>query len=103
MINCQNVGLCVLLSLQFLCVSVQNTKASAYLKYIILSINFNITFIQGDLIDYHCFLSYDLFPSVRQDAAKCLVDLSEVTQLSIFDSKLVPRLEQFSFDQNVIL
>lgn len=59
--------------------------------------------IIDDLIDYHCFLSFDSLPSVRQDAANILVDLSEVVHLSTFDSKLIPRLEQFSFDQNVIL
>lgn len=59
-------------------------------------------FVIGDLIDYHCFLSFDLFPSVRQDAVKSLIDLSEIVHLSIFDSKLTPRLQQFSFDQNVI-
>lgn len=62
-----------------------------------------IYFIIGDLIDYHCFLSFDSLPSVRQDAASKLVDFSEVVHMSIFDSKLIPRLEQFSFDQNVIL
>lgn len=41
--------------------------------------------------------------SVRQDAARILVDLSQVVHLSVFDSKLIPRLEQFSFDKNVIL
>ncbi|VVC37451.1 Armadillo-type fold,Armadillo-like helical [Cinara cedri] len=55
---------------------------------------------QGDIIDYHCFLSFDSFSSVRQDAAKCLVDLCEVVNFSTFDSKIIPRLEQFSFDQN---
>lgn len=58
-------------------------------------------FIVGDLIDYHCFLSFDSFSTVRQDAAKCLIDLSEVVHLSTFDSKLISRLEQFSYDQNV--
>lgn len=57
----------------------------------------------GDLIDYHCFLSLDSSPAVRQNAANNLVDFSEVVHMSIFDSKLTPRLEQFSFDQNVIL
>ncbi|XP_022161137.1 serine/threonine-protein phosphatase 2A 65 kDa regulatory subunit A beta isoform-like isoform X4 [Myzus persicae] len=55
---------------------------------------------QSDLIDYHCFLSLDSLPSVRQNAANNLVDFSEIVHMSIFDSKLTPRLEQFSFDQN---
>eukprot|EP00102_Acyrthosiphon_pisum_P010960 XP_008179482.1 PREDICTED: probable serine/threonine-protein phosphatase PP2A regulatory subunit [Acyrthosiphon pisum] len=55
---------------------------------------------QSDLMDYHCFLSLDVLPSVRQNAANNLVDFSEVVHMSIFDSKLTPRLEQFSFDQN---
>ncbi|XP_050058700.1 serine/threonine-protein phosphatase 2A 65 kDa regulatory subunit A alpha isoform-like isoform X1 [Aphis gossypii] len=55
---------------------------------------------QSDLIDYHCFLSLDSSPAVRQNAANNLVDFSEVVHMSIFDSKLTPRLEQFSFDQN---
>lgn len=59
-------------------------------------------FIVDELINYHCSLSFDSIPSVRQDAAKILVDLSEVVHLSVFDSKLIPRLKQFSFDQNVI-
>jgi len=45
----------------------------------------------------------DSSPAVRQNAANNLVDFSEVVHMSIFDSKLTPRLEQFSFDQNVIL
>jgi len=45
----------------------------------------------------------DSLPSVRQNAANNLVDFSEVVHMSIFDSKLTPRLEQFSFDQNVTL
>jgi len=52
-------------------------------------------------MDYHCFLSLDTLPSVRQNAANNLIDFSEVVHISIFDSKLTPRLEQFSFDQNV--
>jgi len=58
-------------------------------------------FYKGDLMDYYCFLSLDALPSVRQNAANNLVDFSEVVHMSIFDSKLTPRLEQFSFDQNV--
>lgn len=52
-------------------------------------------------MDYHCFLSLDSIASVRQNAANNLIDFSEVVHMSIFDSKLTPRLEQFSFDQNV--
>lgn len=59
-------------------------------------------FVIDAIIDYHYSLSFDSFPSVRQDAVKCLIDLSEIVHLSIFDSKLTQRLEQFSFDQNVI-
>ncbi|KAL4089454.1 hypothetical protein QTP88_024488 [Uroleucon formosanum] len=55
---------------------------------------------QSDLMDYHCFLSLDFIASVRQNAANNLIDFSEVVHMSIFDSKLTPRLEQFSFDQN---
>jgi len=54
-------------------------------------------------MDYHCILSLDSLPSVRQNAANNLVDFSDIVHMSIFDSKLTPRLEQFSFDQNVIL
>lgn len=46
-------------------------------------------------------MSFDSFSFVRKGAANMLVDLSEIVHLSIFDSKLIPRLEQFSFDQNV--
>lgn len=59
-------------------------------------------FIVDDIISYYCSLSIDSLPSVRQDAAKILVDLSEVVHLSVFDNKLIPRLKQFSFDQNVM-
>lgn len=47
-------------------------------------------------------MSFDSLPSVREGAARSLVDLSEIVHLSIFDSKLIPRLEQFCFDENVM-
>lgn len=62
----------------------------------------NVLYV-GDLINYHCILCFDSMSSVRQDAARILVDLSQVVHLSVFNSKLIPRLEQFSFDKNVIL
>lgn len=72
------------------------------MKYLSIMIYYYY-FILGDLFDYHFFLSLDSSSSVRQDAAKCLVDLIEVVHLSTFGSKLILRLEQFSFDQNVTL
>ncbi|XP_050424654.1 serine/threonine-protein phosphatase 2A 65 kDa regulatory subunit A beta isoform-like [Adelges cooleyi] len=55
---------------------------------------------QENLMQYYYYLSSDTLPSVRQDAAKCLADLSEVAQLPVIVTNIIPRLAQFSADQN---
>ncbi|XP_050522682.1 serine/threonine-protein phosphatase 2A 65 kDa regulatory subunit A alpha isoform-like isoform X2 [Daktulosphaira vitifoliae] len=53
-----------------------------------------------NLVEYYTCLCLDTLPSVRQDAAKCLAKLSEVVQFPVIDTKIIPRLKQFSIDQN---